>query len=259
MPLKFKIAESYLNEQLEEDEQRVFNPKSSTEAEFREFMVTLFLNQQSENAELSEKVATLTEKVVQLERDNAAAHLHRDTEITELRSENADLLTENNQLNRKVSTLENKYIVLHDRSLDQERHSRGFNLRFPDFKECITREDRQKEDCVAKVKAKLASVGLGDVYIENAHRVGPETTTLQDRPRQIIARFLYRPERRLVWMKRKQLWDLGCRMFEDLCKPDLDRKVKYAKDIEKLFKEGKRVWFSRGFYYVNNVKQTAMV
>ena len=266
MPLKFSIAHSYLQNQSDETETRVFDPKSSSDTEFKEFMVHMFLSQQATNTELlrivgeqKETIADLTAKLTEAETANNNAHLHRDGEIETLRQENSTLRTELTLLQDDVSTINTKYEKLYERSLDQERHSRSFNLRIPNQPEQTTREGRQREDCVALVKNKLAEVGLGHVQIENAHRVGPDGSD-PTKPRQVIARFLFRPERRQVWLKRKQLWEKDFHIFEDYCKHDLDRKLKYAAQIKAIFdRGGSKVWFSKGFYYVNGIKQTQMV
>ena len=264
MPLDFKIAQSYLDTVRGEDEERVFNPRDASDGDFKEFMVFLFLNQRASNAELrklvsdqADEIAGLRTTITELTRDNNQAHLDKDQSITELKQEIADLRADLQTERDNVSTINTKQKLLYDRSIDQERYSRGFNLRMPGVPECITKEDRQREDCISKVKEKFAQVGLGDVVIENAHRVGPMTAD-PDKPRQIIMKFLYRPEKKQVWRKRKQLWDLNIKIFEDLCKHDLDIKMKYAKEIQAKFDNGAKVWFSGGFYYVNGVKQTHM-
>ena len=255
MPVQFKIAQNYLDKISEEDEARVFNPEKSNDIEFREFMVSLFLQQQKTNAELKGEVTKLSAQLTKMEKDNNDAHTYRDNEIKALQEENKALRSELTKFNKEIKE---QIEQVFERTVEQERHSRSFNLRFPGFKECTSKEDRQKEDSCAKIKAELSKVGLGHVSIENAHRVGSEPVN-PDKPRQIIARFLYRPEKKLVWKKRKELWNLDVRIFEDLCKSDKDRKEKYVKQIQDKFNNGDRVWFSRGYYYVNNVKQTHMI
>lgn len=265
MPVKFTIAQSYIDDMDNVDEQRVFHPQQASDQQFREFMVAMFMKQQSANSELStlikqqsETISGLNEKVTLLERDNNEAHVHRDAEMKTLQEENTSLRNQLETVINDVSNMNTKYDHLYDRSLDQERHSRGFNLRFPNIEECTTREARAKEDCISKIKSKLELVGLGHVGIENAHRVGPEPPS-PDRPRSIIVRFLLRPERKLIWNKRKEMFQKRIPVFEDLCKPDRDRKAKYADVIKGHYDAGKKVWFSRGYYYIEGVKQSAMV
>ena len=264
MPLDFKIAKTYLDTVGSEDEERVFNPRDASDADFKEFMFFLFLNQQKTNAELRQLVSNQTEEITGLrttisdmEREFNKAHLDKDQAIAELKQEIADLRTDLQTHKDNVSNINTKQKLLYDRSIEQERYSRGFNLRMPGVPECTTREDRQREDCISKVKEKFAQVGLGDVVIENAHRVGPMTAD-PAKPRQIIMKFLYRPQKKQVWRKRKELWNLDIKIFEDLCKHDLDIKMKYSKDIQAKFDNGSKVWFSGGFYYIDGVKQTHM-
>ena len=265
MPIKYVIAKSYTDEQDDSTEQRIFHPRNASETDFREFMVNMYQTQQAANVDLVRLVGAqesmikeLFEKCTALESENSAAHVHRDAEISDLKDENSGLRTQLGELKETVSKLNTQYDFLYDRSLDQERHSMGFNLRFPNIPECTTREARGKEDCISKIKEKLELVGLGHVTIENARRVGGEPPN-PDRPRGIIARFLYRPERKLIMNKRKELFLKKIPVFEDLCKPDRDRKAKYAEVIKQHYNAGKKTWFSRGFYYVDSVKQVALV
>ena len=136
-----------------------------------------------------------------------------------------------------------------NRILEIERYTRGFNCRFYNFQEETILADRKKEDCRSKLSAKLESVGLTGIAIENAHRVGEFTPG--GRPRAIIARFNNRPDRRLVLSKRKELFNANCPVYEDLCKQDLEKKSKHSRVMNALYEQGRRTWFTRGNWYVD--------
>ena len=110
MPVTFTIAQSYLDDHSEEtDETRIFNPRESTDAEFREFMVVLFLQQKKENGELARKltvqtdlVNALNQTINTLERENNRAHTHRDAEMEEIKTENRRLKGEIEDLKSSV-------------------------------------------------------------------------------------------------------------------------------------------------------------
>ena len=265
MPFKFTVAEDYLHDLVEnKDVPREFDPRRSDETTFREFITCMFLDMKDNKKDLiakieqqNEKITTLNERLNTIEADNNAAHLLRDKEMNDLRTENNKLRKELGQLSTTVSNNTKNIQSNSDHGLDLERHSRGFNLRFPGIPEEPLAE-RKKEDCITKVAQKLSQVGLGHIQIENAHRTGKDYTD-PSKPRAIIARFISRPERRQVLSKKKEMFEKGIKVFEDLVKADRDRKSKYADVIKQQFEAGKKVWFTRGFYYVDGVKQTAMI
>ena len=264
MSVNFVIAQSYLDSISEENETRTFNPVTAGETEFKEFMVSLFLDLKSEKLELNRrideqniKIQDLSEQVKSLETENNLAFDFKDQEIKDLKEENKSLREEINLIKEDVRAIKAECKDNLNRSLDLERHSRGFNLRFPKIPEPPPNQ-KEKEDCIAVIKSKLETVGLGHVNIENAHRTGPESTN-PEKPRSLICRFSYRPERRAVLRAKNQLFQRGIPVFEDLIKSDLEIKMKYAATIKKHFDDGKRVWFSKGYYYINGKKQVDMV
>lgn len=262
MSEQFVIAQSYLEEVSETNEVRVFNPATATEAEFREFIVALFIEHKKEKTELNmrieqqdKEIANLRTKLNSLEKDNNSAFEFKDKEIDELKVKNESLKKEIADYKDSVRTLKGECKSNYERCVDLERHSRGFNLRFPKIPEV---PKGQSEDCISILKEKLSKVGLGHVHIENAHRTGAETFD-PNRPRAIIARFCYRPERRAVLKAKNELFKHNVPVFEDLVKSDLQIKMKYASAIKKHYESGKRVWFAKGFYYINGIKQEDMV
>ena len=102
---------------------------------------------------------------------------------------------------------------MRERLLSLERYSREYNLRFHNVPESTD------EDCVQKVRNILSNQLDMEPEIENAHRVGPRN---DDKPRVIICKFLYRPQRYKVIQKKRGLEDgicptvIGCCYWNDI-------------------------------------------
>ena len=86
--------------------------------------------------------------------------------------------------------------AMHERLLSIEHYSREYNLRFHKIPES------HGEDCGQKIGGILTEQLQTETTIENAHRVGPSIT---DKPRAIICKFIYRPERFKVLQKKRDL------------------------------------------------------
>jgi len=128
-----------------------------------------------------------------------------------------------------------------ERCLNLERYSRDFNLRFLNIPE------EQDEDCIAKLQDILYETLGYEATIENAHRTGRRRP---GKPRHIIAKFLYRTERRKVLLNRKNLSD-NVWIIEDLIKEDVDKKKSYQDIMKKAYQEGKKPRFTHGKLYIN--------
>ena len=68
MPIKYVIAKSYTDEQDDSTEQRIFNPRNASEADFREFMVNMYQTQQAANVELVRLVGAQESMIKELRR-----------------------------------------------------------------------------------------------------------------------------------------------------------------------------------------------
>ena len=135
--------------------------------------------------------------------------------------------------------------ILTDDVTGLQRYTREWGLRFNNI------EENTGENCIKLVEGALAKVNLGHIKIENAHRIGPKDDNY---PRTIAARCLYRPERREVLNNRRKLFEKGIPVFESLCQYDSDQKRRYSDIMNRLFQEGKRVYFSKGNLMVNGQK-----
>ena len=83
--------------------------------------------------------------------------------------------------------------------------------------------------------------------IENAHRGGPRNN---DKPRVIICKFLYRPQRYKVIQKKRDLED-GIWVTEDLIWEDREAKKKLKEVMKEAFENGKKPRFALGKLYID--------
>ena len=123
-----------------------------------------------------------------------------------------------------------------------ERYSRDFNLRFLNIPE-------EDENCVTKLQSLLYNTLGYEANIENAHRTGRKRL---GKPRHIVAKFLYRPERRKILSNRRNLSD-NVWVVEGLINEDLEVKKVYQDIMKKAFQEGKKPRFYHGKLYIDGV------
>ena len=83
--------------------------------------------------------------------------------------------------------------------------------------------------------------------MKNAHRAGARS---DDKPRAIICKFVYRPERYKVIKKKRDLKD-GVWITEDLIWEDREKKKKLRDVTKEAFERGKRPRFHRGKLYID--------
>lgn len=70
------------------------------------------------------------------------------------------------------------------------------------------------------------------------------------KPRPIIAKFLYRPDRRDVIMNKRKLTN-GVFASEDLIKEDLDKKKQYKDIMKDAYLKGSKPRFHNGHLYID--------
>lgn len=126
--------------------------------------------------------------------------------------------------------------------LSLERYSREYNLRFHNIPES------PGEDCLQKINDIKKSNQLNlEPQIENAHRAGARSDV---KPRAIICKFVYRPERYKVIKKKRDLKD-GVWITEDLIWEDRKKKKKLRDVMKEAFERGKRPRFRHGKLYID--------
>ena len=129
---------------------------------------------------------------------------------------------------------------LYERLLALERYSRGFNLGFYKVPE------QTGEDCIVTL-GKIISKDLKQKpVIEN----GPSRD--DGSPRPIIAKFLYRPDRRDILRNRK-LFKNGTYVSENLIPEDRKRKNDLKAVMQEAYGSGKRPKFRNGKHYIDGV------
>ena len=147
------------------------------------------------------------------------------------------------ELTASIQSHATKMEALYERVLGLERYSRGYNLRFHNVPES------SQEDCLKKIKDKLAAQLGWEPELENAHREG--NIRADRKPRPILCKFLYRPERFQVIRNRRDL--SGIWVTEDLIYEDRLRK-KQVKDVMKsAYEAGKKPRFRQGKLYIDGV------
>lgn len=200
---------------------------------------------------LAKGQTTLESKLSKIEvklntQEKSIADLENSVDFTSKELE--DLKIETANFHKGSVTLQEQLDLMQAELLNLQRHSRGFNLRFIGIAE--PQQDKQ-EDCVQVINDLIkSSLGIS-VDIENAHRVGRKL----DKPRHIIARFLRRPERYQVLMKRKVFKDQKkILVVEDLTKIDLQLRRQLSSYAQEAYQQGKRVRFSKGTLFIDKVK-----
>ena len=249
---KFELAGDYqakLAEMSGDGNVIKINPLTATKSEFACYLMYLM----TENAKnigtlttsmnaLQGEVTSLKDKVTDLE----AAATAKDEECSELRKDLDAANLKIEEQGRDIKHLMKRMDIADQNCLDLERHSRSSNVRIGGIGET------PNEDCKAKVTAVFEGVDLDNIDIENCHRVGEKKA---DQTRYMIVRFVRRTQRRDVLAKRKDLFDSGHPIYEDLPYKDLVVKKKFKKEIDAHFKNKDKVYFSRGAWYVNHVKK----
>ena len=121
--------------------------------------------------------------------------------LTKINQNYEEVKGELNDANCKIeeieSTMQNQVQqigAMHERLLSIEFYSREYNLRFHNIPESPGEDCRQEIGDILTEQLKL------EPKIENVHRVGP---SIADKPRAIICKFIYRPERFKVLQRKR--------------------------------------------------------
>ncbi|KAJ8023500.1 hypothetical protein HOLleu_35959 [Holothuria leucospilota] len=207
---------------------------------------SMLLNQQS----ILRRISTLEDTQKGLEEsynflssavdDLKAEQTKMESDITVLKKDLNSLRTSQNKLKLDY---EEKLRSLTEAQLKAERYSRSFNLRFGGIPE------KENEEAIQEVKRVLSDYLQMEPVIENAHRIGKRST---GKPRQIIAKLLYRPQRKEILLKcRRALQDSPYFITEDLTSEDFKKKASLRHVMSAAFQEGKRPRFVNGKLFIN--------
>ena len=186
------------------------------------------------------KVSTLQTKVESFE------SFQKKTEDTVESIENGMSFanTEVESLKKRLQKTENRLAQLKDKKLYMEVYQRRENLRFFGIQEADTAEEDTREVLVDFLKTKLDIKDADALEFQRVHRIGKRDDS-DDKPRQIIARFLRYPDREKVMSNARKLKGQGFGISADLPKEIIDRRKKKMSKFKKAKEEGKPVYFSR--------------
>ena len=161
--------------------------------------------------------------------------------LEELKGELHDARCKVDEIESSVQNHDMQIGQMYERLLSLERYSREYNLRFHNIPES------PGEDCLKKIQDILADQLNLEPKLENAHRTGPRSDS---KPRAIICKFVYRPERFKVIQKKRSLEDYVW-ITEDLIWEDREKKKKLNNVMKEAFESGKRPRFHRGKLYID--------
>lgn len=241
----FELVGDYkqkLSELADSDNVIKFDPLTATKSQFACYQMYLMTQNSKQVSDLTTQMTAMSIQIKDLE----TAATAKDAECNQLR---ADLDAANLVIaaqGRDFEHLSKRADQADQNCLELERHSRSSNVRMGGV------DETKDEDCLAKVTEVFQKHGLESVDIENCHRVGKKE---EGKSRYIIVRFVRRLERRKVLAKRKDFFDGGNPLYEDIPYLDLQVKKKYKGEIDAHYKKKDKVYFSRGAWYVNDVKK----
>ena len=225
----------------------------STIAEVMDILKTINTNIKqimSNQQDFEARFKSLEEKVTQ--QSNTIKDLEKSityyvNEATELQSVSKEMKITLSNMNREIADHEAKIASVQNDLVNQERYSRGFNLRFTGIPENHAGETR-REDCCEKIKKLVLDHAGLSVDIENAHRVGRPST---EKPRHILVKFLRRPDRFAVLKARSKLRDTGVNVLDDMPRKDFLMWISLQGVIKEAKEAGKRTIFKKGELYID--------
>ena len=169
--------------------------------------------------------------------------------IEELKVENTGLTTKATKMAMDLNEARAKINQLQDNLLRMERYSRGYNLRFGGIPELPHESPAYPYEQIKQILSDRC--GLVP-EIENAHRSGRSSNSTDGKPRHILVKFLYRPERQAVLVKAKSsLSSSGIYVMEDLPAADLVKKRSLKDVMLKAYQAGKKPVFRNGNLYIS--------
>ena len=128
----------------------------------------------------------------------------------------------------------------------QEVYQRRENLRFFGIEETNTRDNEEdtRQVLVDWLEDKLGIGNARNFEFQRVRRIGKKSNS-QEKPRQIIARFLRYSDREHTMTNAKKLKGTVHSISADLPKEIVDRRKKKMHRLKKAKEEGKSAYFSR--------------
>ena len=175
--------------------------------------------------------------------------------IEEIQKKQKNLSDGVSTLTTQLNTAITKIKHLEDDTLNLERHSRSFNLRLGGIPENPKEPTTFPYDTVKKILTERYN--MPEAEVEAAHRTGRPPQSPSDKPRHIIARFLYRSERQAVLSRAKHsLANTGMFILQDLPAADVAKKRSLRDVMKKAYDAGNRPVFKNGELYIQGRKYT---
>ena len=153
-------------------------------------------------------------------------------------------------LETKVSVLRKEVDELTERSREQDRYKRRWNLRIKGMREKMEENTRQD---VIRLLGDIApewSQNMDD-YVDTVHRLGRME---ENRTRQVIVQFTKRQHRDGIWRmtKKSQVCEAAkIRFTEDLTREDKLEREKLWPQILQARKAGEKAYFRGPFAFIN--------
>ena len=161
-------------------------------------------------------------------------------------------------LSTQLNTALNKIKHLEEATLNLERHSRSFNLRFGGIPENPTEPTTFPYHTVKKILSERFN--LPDTKIEAAHRTGRAPKSASDKHRHIIARLLYRYDCHNILRDAKEALTntaTGIFILPDLPASDVANKRSLRDVMKRAYDSGQHPVFRNCELYIQGRKYTA--
>ncbi|XP_078351848.1 uncharacterized protein LOC144636502 [Oculina patagonica] len=153
--------------------------------------------------------------------------------------------TERESFETKLKGMQKQLDQLKDEKLYMEVYQRRENLRFFEIEEAGTAEEDTREVLVDFLKAELGMENADEIEFQRVHRIGKRPDSIDEKPRQIIARFLRYPDREKIMSNARKLKGKGFGISADLPKEIMERRKKKMQQFKKAKEDGKPAYFSR--------------
>ena len=172
--------------------------------------------------------------------------------IKEIKAVDESLSSNLANVTTRLEQADCKIAKLEEATLQMERYSRSYNIRFGGIPELVDEPPSYPHE---RIKDILLEKCNFQPELENAHRSGRFPKMPTDQPRHILVKFIYRPERQLVLKRcKKALAECGIYMIQDLPAADAAKKRSLKDVMRKAFQEGKKPNFRNGQLYINGQK-----
>ena len=162
--------------------------------------------------------------------------------VEDLQAENKLLADGASKMAKQLHEATTNISKLQETSLQQERYSRSFNIRIGGIPEALNENHIVPFEKAMQTFATKFS--MPDVTIENAHRTGRSpryASDVTDKPRHILVKFLYRPERQKILKHAKRaLANSPVFILEDLPAADIAKKRELRDIMKKAYQSGGR-------------------